>query len=206
MSLPLEPSRKKISDFDQQHYHDLVNQLLEKTKTIYLSLSELITETTDIERLETLSLYLEWIDIKTRKVKAESIFNYADLPDLTRGDVILTNLGFNLGDEFGGEHAAIVLKNSPKINTRVLVLPITSKEPVNKHKPFYVKIGKIHGMNQNKFHWANIYNIRSISKLRIIYPPEPKKVNGTVLNRISGAIMGQIALRKTKKINHQLQD
>lgn len=48
------------------------------------------------------------------------------LPDLIRGNIILAELGFNIGMEFGGRHYCIVLKNSSVNNKRVLVLPVTT--------------------------------------------------------------------------------
>ena len=63
----------------------------------------------------------------------------------------MVDLGFNVGEEFGGQHVGIVLRNSGLNSKRALVLPITSQEPKNK-LPIYVKIGKIYGLDPSKFH------------------------------------------------------
>ena len=43
-----------------------------------------------------------------------------------RGNVVWIDFGFNIGNEFGGMHPAIILKN---FNSEVFVLPISSKKP-----------------------------------------------------------------------------
>ncbi len=43
-----------------------------------------------------------------------------------RGNVVWIDFGFNIGNEFGGMHPAIILKN---FNSELFVLPISSKEP-----------------------------------------------------------------------------
>ncbi len=170
-------------------------ELIEKTIEIRDSLINLVKYTHDIERLKKIEMYFDWLITKTSKVNEEPTFDANTMPCLNRGDVILIDLGFNVGEEYGGKHAAIVLRNSNQSNKRVVVLPITSQEPVNKKLTIYVKIGKIAGLVDDRIHWANIFNVCAISKQRIIYPPEPKQVDGKVLNRISGAIKSQIALR-----------
>lgn len=169
-----------------------------KARELQKTLVDLISSTNDLTRLDKFEIYLEWLNTKTNKIKEEPTFDTTIIPELNRGDVILVDLGFNIGEEFGGEHPAIVLRNCRQANKSVTILPITSQEPKNKDIPIYVRIGKIHGLNQD-YHWANIVNLRSISKQRIIYPPEPKKVDGVVLNRMSQTIKSQIALLKDIK-------
>ena len=49
-----------------------------------------------------------------------------------RGNVIWLDFGFNIGNEFGGMHPAVILKN---FDNDLFVVPISSKKP-----PEYVKI------------------------------------------------------------------
>ena len=49
-----------------------------------------------------------------------------------RGNVIWLDFGFNIGNEFGGVHPAVILKN---FDNDLLVVPISSKKP-----PEYIKI------------------------------------------------------------------
>lgn len=168
-----------------------IEDLIRKTREFQSSLEDLILSTDNPDRLEKINMYLDWLLVKTIKVKEEPTFQASSLPILKRGDVVLIDLGFNVGEEFGGQHAGIVLRNSGFSSKRALVLPITSQEPKNK-LPIYVKIGKIYGLDPSKFHWANIFNINNISKQRIVHPPSVKRVNGKVLNRISATINSQI--------------
>ena len=45
---------------------------------------------------------------------------------LKRGNVVWIDFGFNIGNEFGGMHPAIILKN---FDNEIFVLPISSKKP-----------------------------------------------------------------------------
>ena len=130
------------------------------------------------------------------------------LPNLIRGNIILAELGFNIGMEFGGRHYCIVLKNSSINNQRVLVLPITTQKPSDYEKfkdTIYVEFDGINGLNAVKDkdnpnghkRWVNILNIRTISKNRIIYPIErgiPNMTKGQ-MREISLRIISQIAMR-----------
>lgn len=49
-----------------------------------------------------------------------------------RGNVIWLDFGFNIGNEFGGMHPAVILKN---FDNDLFVVPISSKKP-----PEYIKI------------------------------------------------------------------
>ena len=136
-------------------------------------------------------------------------FDYENIPDLTRGQIVLVELGDNFGLEFSGKHYAILLRNCRKGIDQVFVLPITSKKPktyTKDRKGIYVEIPRIPGFKgyenplnpqdpDNDKHWANILSVRNISKQRMIYPSVSHTISGTVLDEISGAIVSQIALR-----------
>ena len=53
---------------------------------------------------------------------------------LKRGNVVWIDFGFNIGNEFGGMHPAVILKNFDK---DLFVVPISSKKPTE-----YVRIEK----------------------------------------------------------------
>ncbi len=139
--------------------------------------------------------YIDWLICKTELVKSEKKFDSTQLPNYRRGELIFLDLGFNVGEEYGGKHYAIVLRDSRSNHGKVLVLPITSQEPKSKHLPIYVEIGPIIGLAKDKHHWANILNITNVSKQRIMVQCKQLRVNDRVLNRLSGAIVSQIALR-----------
>ena len=132
-----------------------------------------------------------------------------ELPSLKRGHIILAELGFNLGKEFGGRHYCIVLRDSSKTNDRVLVLPITTQKPSDYEKykkTLYIEFDNLPRMNRAEDNnsengtkrWCNILNIRSISKARIIYPTERgiPKIYDSQIKEISYRIVSQIGLRK----------
>ena len=54
---------------------------------------------------------------------------------LKRGNVVWIDFGFNIGNEFGGMHPAVILKNFDK---DLFVLPVSSKKPIE-----YEKLEKI---------------------------------------------------------------
>lgn len=171
--------------------------LIEKLKQIYSNLADLIENSTITAKVK--DSYLKWLHTKTEMLKNEKSFNPKTLPYYKRGEVILANFGFNVGEEYGGNHYAIVLRDSRESQAKILVLPITSQEPKNKQLPIYIEIGSIVGLTKHKHHWANILNISNISKQRIIVTTKSLNVNSRILNRISGAVISQVALRKTNK-------
>lgn len=161
-----------------------------------------------VEKKE-LSNRLEWFNDYFSMFNNPTVFHKDDLPDFKRGNIVLVKLGFNIGKEFGGRHYCIVLRDSSVNNKRVLILPITSKKPSD-YEAFknssYIEFDKIKGMNAEKDNqsptghkrWVNIYNIRSVSKSRIIYPIDRGIQNMTKgqMREISSRIISQIALRK----------
>lgn len=136
-------------------------------------------------------------------------YNYQEIPDLKRGNIILAKFGENFGKEFSGKHYAIVLRDCKQGIDQILVLPITSKKPKaydSSKKGIYLEIPKIDGFpgfyddnNPNHpdtgKHWANILSIRNISKQRVIYPSNIFEVDGSVLTAISATVKSKIALR-----------
>lgn len=151
---------------------------------------------------------IEWFNNYLNIVQNSNYFQKQPLPDLVKGNIVLVELGFNIGMEFGGRHYCIVLKNSLKNNKRVLVLPITTQKPSDYEKfknTLYIEFNRIKGLNAAKDignpnghkRWVNILNIRSISKNRIIYPVErgiPNITKGQ-MREISERIISQIAIR-----------
>ena len=158
-----------------------------------------------------INLFLEWLVIHTGYVENQDIpLPAVDVYDLTRGEIVLLDLGFNVGKEFGGERPAIVLRNSKPCVDQVLVLPMSTQKPKNVTDPIYIEIPPIPGLTgyQNKEsatdpdngkHWANVLSIKNLSKLRIKYPPEKLTIRtSSILDRISAAVISNIALRKKK--------
>lgn len=162
------------------------------------------------EKLKEVSGRIDWLNNYFNIFQNPRFFqnNRQPLPDLIRGNIVLAELGFNIGMEFGGRHYCIVLKNSSVENKRVLVLPITTQKPSDYElfkNSIYIEFDKIRGLNATKDignpnghkRWVNILNIRTISKNRIIYPIQrgiPNMTKGQMRD-ISLRIISQIALR-----------
>ena len=151
---------------------------------------------------------LRWIKLLINLYENKDFLHNGCLGDLQRGDVVLVELGENIGKEFSGQHPAVVLRDCPENIEQVFVLPLTSKKPRAfnpRKKSIYLEFKKIPGMKgyqhaTNRFHkdngkhWCNILNIRNISRHRICFPPIPCHMDGSDLNAISETIRKQIAL------------
>lgn len=160
--------------------------------------------------IETIKNKLCWMYTYLSISDNKDYLHRKDLPDLVRGNIILVEIGDNLGMEFRGKHHCIVLRDSPKNLDQVFVLPITSKKPQQynpNYNGIYIEISRITGFNgyyspsnphhrDTGKHWANILNIRNISKSRIYYPTKIRNVSSGQLNKISNSIIANIALRR----------
>lgn len=123
-----------------------------------------------------------------------------------RGNVIWLDFGFNIGNEFGGMHPAVILKN---FDNDLFVVPISSKKP-----PEYVKIeqdlkdkriteeeyqkqkrditeiielSKINGF-RSMLRWARITRMKKISILRVNFSGTIGTLDGSDMNAISEKI------------------
>jgi len=123
-----------------------------------------------------------------------------------RGNVVWVDFGFNIGNEFGGMHPAVILKN---FDNELFVIPISSKKPSE-----YVKIeleytnnkisleecekqkneineiiqfDKIFGFKEMK-RWARITRMKKVSILRVNFFGTIGAVNGQYMNSISDKI------------------
>ena len=156
---------------------------------------------------DNLQKQLQWFYDYLAIFENKKYFHKAALPQLNRGDIILVELGENIGAEFSGRHYCVVLRDCAESNDKIFVLPLTSKRPkaYNDSKDtIYVKFNKIYGLGNSsdgtiwKTCYANILNVRNIDKTRIIYPIDrgiPKLNNGD-LRKISHKIVTHLALRK----------
>ena len=123
-----------------------------------------------------------------------------------RGNVVWIDFGFNIGNEFGGMHPAVILKNFDK---DLFVVPISSKKPVE-----YVRIekeledGKINIEEYKKqinkiteiielekingfrkmLRWARITRMKKISMLRVNFGGTIGTLDGKDMNNISDKI------------------
>ena len=123
-----------------------------------------------------------------------------------RGNVVWIDFGFNIGNEFGGMHPAIILKN---FDSELFVLPISSKKPSEYRKiedeytdgkitkeecekrkndvTEIVQIDSIYRFKDMK-RWANITRMRKVSVLRLNFSGTIGKLDGKYLNQVNEKI------------------
>lgn len=123
-----------------------------------------------------------------------------------RGNVVWIDFGFNIGNEFGGMHPAIILKN---FNSELFVLPVSSKIPkeyikieqeykngkitfeeCEKKKSKITEIIQIDSIYRfkNMIRWANITRMKKVSILRLNFNGTIGKIDGKYLSLINEKI------------------
>ena len=172
---------------DKYNYERLNKQLKNIVKNNYaLKKNNYIFNNTNISKEDTMLL--------TKKVL------------LKRGNVVWIDFGFNIGNEFGGMHPAIILKN---FDNEIFVLPISSKKPKEykkleqdyhnkkitleeciKKKGQITEIVQIDNIYRFKdmIRWANITRMKKVSILRLNFSGTIGKVDGKYLSTINEKI------------------
>ncbi|MFM0796029.1 hypothetical protein ACTGXD_10375 [Streptococcus suis] len=111
---------KQMTNKELTHFKKEVLTALDKYLTSLISKGE-SSKATKI---------ITWIRDWTNFLKFENKFQSKRLPALQRGSIVSANLGFNLGQEYGGPHYGIVLNTSDsRRNSVVTILPLTSIKP-----------------------------------------------------------------------------
>ena len=172
---------------DKYNYERLNKQLKNIVKNNYaLKKNNYIFNNTNISKEDTMLL--------TKKVL------------LKRGNVVWIDFGFNIGNEFGGMHPAIILKN---FDNEIFVLPISSKKPkeykkleqdyhnrkitleeCEKKKGQITEIVQIDNIYRFKdmIRWTNITRMKKVSILRLNFNGTIGKVDGKYLSTINEKI------------------
>ena len=126
--------------------------------------------------------------------------------DQKRGNVVWIDFGFNVGNEFGGMHPAVILKNFEK---DLFVLPISSKKPIEyiriekelkdekitieeskKQKNELTEIIELNKINGFKkmLRWARITRMKKVSILRLNFSGTIGTLDGNYMDSISNKI------------------
>lgn len=90
---------------------------------------------------------------------------------LKRRQVVWVDFGFNIGEEFGGKHPAIILRTLSN-NKSITVIPIDGQsndrevEERRKIHDYWVRIPHINGMS-SILRWVNVYRVKEVSVLRV---------------------------------------
>lgn len=117
------------------------------------------------------------------------------------GDVILVDLGYNVGHEYGGAHFCVVMKKARRSDTGVIVIPLTSstpnQNPMNQEKHY--SLGEIDFLNtdptkENKTSYAKLSCVIQVSKIRIMNNRKIKgKLNRTLFRSLEKEFLGYLS-------------
>lgn len=109
---------------NQQELQKRYNQLWSKFKNLTNTL--IADPQGDPVNYKRGALLFYWLQQYHGYIKGEQKFNPRYRPALLKGNVVKVNFGFNLGNEFGGLHYAIVMNDSAAGNGVVTVIPLRS--------------------------------------------------------------------------------
>ena len=133
-----------------------------------------------------------------------------------RGNVIWLDFGFNIGNEFGGMHPAVILKN---FDNYLFLVPISSKKPPEDLKieqdledkkiteeefkkrkkdiTEIIELPKINGF-RNMLRWARITRMKKISMLRVNFSGTIGTLNGSDMDSIAEKISIELGNKSNK--------
>ena len=131
-----------------------------------------------------------------------------------RGNVVWIDFGFNIGNEFGGMHPAVILKN---FSNDLFVLPISSKRPSEYIKieqellenkitksecknrkdaiSEIIEIEKINGFRK-MIRWSRITRMQKISILRVNFSGTIGTLDGKYMDIIANKISTELGDKK----------
>lgn len=129
--------------------------------------------------------YLSWVCKHSELVQTEQNFSMPEKFSgvLRRGSVVWVDFGFNVQDEFGGRHPAIILSITADLRS-MRVLPVDSGISC---KDCTVKIWRVWGY-KNIDRYCDVRRVTSMSTMRIDYSDAIGYVDGGVLKKIDKAI------------------
>ncbi len=70
----------------------------------------------------------EWLNTYLNFIPNEGTNIERRIPNIRRGQILFVDFGYNVLSEFRYKHYCVALNNSPRLNPKVTVIPITSKE------------------------------------------------------------------------------
>lgn len=126
----------------------------------------------------------QWINLWTYYLACEDTFDPSRLMTYKRGDIVHVNFGFNVHNELGGSHYAVVVEvDNPSTSGCITVVPLRSEDTENDvlsnmHARTEVYLGSgilPCGSGKDKFTVAKVNQIRTIDKMRILKPTNDKK-------------------------------
>ena len=119
-----------------------------------------------------------------------------------RGNVVWINFGFNIGNEFGGIHPSIILKN---LDTELFVVPLSSKMPIEyrdienykiteqeksdkkQEVTNVIEIKQVYGF-KSMTRWATITRMRKVSIFRVDFYGTVGSISGKDMDLLNEKI------------------
>lgn len=182
--LRFDKELKKMAEETGQEYSVLKAQNEIDTNRMVSNLThELENEIIDLD-VDVRIKMSQWLSSWIYYVATEKQFDSSKLMTYKRGDIVHVNFGFNVHNELGGTHYAVVVENdNPASNGTVMVVPLKSadsEEDVKKeiHERTDVYLGKgivVMGQGKDKYTIAKVNQMRAIDKMRILKPRNSKK-------------------------------
>ena len=148
------------------------------------------------------------------KISINDVKNLMKYILFRRGNVVWVDFGFNIGNEFGGMHPAVILKN---FENDLFVVPISSKKPLEyikieqdleknkiteeecqKRKNAITEIMQISKVNgfKNMLRWSRITRMKKISMLRINFSGTIGTLDGIDMDIIANKISIELGGKK----------
>lgn len=116
---------------------DVANHKSKMIKNFNKFLDDLISEENEKSFLKADKISY-WLEDWMNYLKLEESFECRKIPKLKRGSVVKVHLGFNIGNEEGGLHYAIVLDNNNALgHSLITIVPLTSVKPKTNLKNLY---------------------------------------------------------------------
>lgn len=132
------------------------------------------------------NLLAYWIKDFAKYHDEEKNFTPKSLKNFKRGDIVKVNLGFNIGNEFGGLHYCIVINNNDNINSGHLnVIPLSSaKENKDYNSITCVDLGdELYTLLTKKYNTEMIATLERFRELK-----EIKDLASDEINKLSKKI------------------
>ena len=136
-------------------------------------------------------IFCEWIKTRAKYFQYEPRFNPARLMRYNRGDIVLVELGYNVGSEYGGKRYAVVIEKNPISRPVIAVVPISTIEQGKTKDSLHESEVFLGEVMPGAKSFAIPLHMRTISKLRIIkpkFPPPLKRLSAEQLDRIDAMI------------------
>ena len=125
------------------------------------------------------------------------------------GDVILVDLGYNVGNEYGGAHFCVVMKKTKRADRGVIVVPLTSSIPGESDvmKQQHFNLGELSFLNTdhrkpNKTSYAKLACMLQVSKLRIM---NNRKIKGKLPKSLFRALEAEVIGYLSPYLKHEYQ-